>query len=140
MHCHTFFSFNAYGHSPTSLAWLARRRGWKLVGSVDFDVLDGVEEFLAACDVVGVRGVAGIETRVYVPEFATREINSPGEPGIAYHMGIGFTSGQAPRAVAGVLQGLRQRAAQRNRDMAARINAYLEPVAIDYDRDVLPLS
>ena len=27
MHCHTFFSYNAYGHSPASLAWLARRRG-----------------------------------------------------------------------------------------------------------------
>ena len=25
MHCHTFFSFNAYGHSPTSLACI---RGW----------------------------------------------------------------------------------------------------------------
>ena len=24
MHCHTFFSFNAYGHSPSSLAWSAR--------------------------------------------------------------------------------------------------------------------
>ena len=43
MHCHTFFSFNAYGHSPSSLAWLAKRRGFKLVGIVDFDVLDGVD-------------------------------------------------------------------------------------------------
>jgi hypothetical protein len=140
MHCHTFFSFNACGHSPTSLAWLARRRGWKLVGIVDFDVLDGVDEFLAACTVLGVRGVAGMETRVYVPEFATREINSPGEPGIAYHMGIGFPSGRVPEGVRPILAGLRARAAQRNRDMAARINAYLAPVTIDYDRDVLPLS
>ena len=77
MHCHTFFSFNAYGHSPTSLAWLAKRRGFKLMGIVDFDVLDGVGEFLDACEVVGVHGSAGIETRVFLPEFATREINSP---------------------------------------------------------------
>jgi hypothetical protein len=48
MHCHTFFSFNAYGYSPSSLAWLARRRGFRLAGIVDFDVLDGVEEFLTA--------------------------------------------------------------------------------------------
>ena len=27
MHCHTFFSFNAYGYSPTALAWLARQQG-----------------------------------------------------------------------------------------------------------------
>ena len=56
MHCHTFFSFNGYGHSPTALAWLGRRRGFKLMGIVDFDVLDAVDEFLAACDRVGLRG------------------------------------------------------------------------------------
>ena len=96
LHCHTFFSFNAYGHSPTSLAWLAKKRGFAAVGIVDFDVLDAVDEFLAACDLAGVRGSAGIETRVFIPEFATREINSPGEPGVYYHMGIGFTSGNVP--------------------------------------------
>jgi hypothetical protein len=140
MHCHTFFSFNAYGHSPTSLAWLAKRRGFKLMGIVDFDVLDGVDEFLDACEALGVRGSAGIETRVYLPEFAVREINSPSEPGVSYHMGIGFTSSQVPGAVAGLLDDLRQRAARRNRDMVDRVNAHLAPVAIDYDRDVLPLT
>src|SRR5512137_1286218 len=50
MHCHTFFSFNAYGHSPASLAWLAKRRGFRLIGTVDFDVLDGVDELLTACE------------------------------------------------------------------------------------------
>ena len=140
MHCHTFFSFNAYGHSPTSLAWLAKRRGFRLMGIVDFDVLDGVDEFLDACKVVGVRGSAGIETRVFLPEFATREINSPGEPGVCYHMGIGFTSSQVPETAASILDDLRQRAARRNRGMADRINAYLLPVTIDYERDVLPLT
>lgn len=140
MHCHTFFSFNAYGHSPTALAWLARRRGFRAIGIVDFDVLDGVDEFLTACDRVGIRGSAGIETRVCVPEFATREINSPGEPGIAYHMGIGFTSGQTPEDAAPTLANLRQGAAQRNREIVKRVNAYLDPVAVDYDRDVLPLT
>jgi hypothetical protein len=92
MHCHTFFSFNAYGHSPASLAWLGKRHGFKLMGVVDFDVLDGVDEFLEACEVVDLRGSAGIETRVFIPEYADQEINSPGEPGVCYHMGIGFTS------------------------------------------------
>ncbi len=140
MHCHTFFSFNAYGYSPTSLAWLAKRRGFKLLGIVDFDVLDGVDEFLDACESVGVRGSAGMETRVFLPEFATRGINSPGEPGVCYHMGIGFTSSQVPERVSGVLADMRQRAAQRNRDLVARVNAYLNPVMIDYERDVLPLT
>ena len=140
MHCHTFFSFNAYGHSPTSLAWLAKRRGFRLMGIVDFDVLDGADEFLDACKVVGVRGSAGIETRVFLPEFATREINSPGEPGVYYHMGIGFTSSQVPETAASILDEVRQRAARRNQGMADRINAYLLPVTIDYERDVLPLT
>ncbi|UCC61487.1 MAG: hypothetical protein JSV36_11795 [Anaerolineae bacterium] len=140
MHGHTFFSFNAYGHSPTSLAWLAKRRGFKLMGSVDFDVLDGVDEFLNACDLVGVRGSAGMETRVFVPEFAAREINSPGEPGVAYHMGIGFTTSQVSEMALGILTDLRQRAAQRNRGLVARVNAYLAPVTIGYEQDVLPLT
>lgn len=140
MHCHTFFSFNAYGHSPTSLAWLAKRRGFKLMGVVDFDVLDGVDEFLDACDLVGVRGSAGIETRVFIPEFATCEINSPGEPGVCYHMGIGFTASRAPETVSDMLADLRQRAARRNQSIISRVNAYLDPATIDYERDVLPLS
>jgi hypothetical protein len=140
MHCHTFYSFNAYGHSPMSLAWLARRRGIKLMGIVDFDVLDGVTEFLAACDKVEVRGSAGIETRVFLPEFASREINSPGEPGVYYHMGIGFTSSQAPASVTHILKDLRQRAGRRNQLIVDRLNSHLDPVAIDYQGDVLPLS
>ena len=140
LHCHTFFSFNAYGHSPTSLAWLAKKRGFAAVGIVDFDVLDAVDEFLAACDLAGVRGSAGIETRVFIPEFATREINSPGEPGVYYHMGIGFTSGTVPPEAAPTLAAMRARADRRNREMAARVNAYLDPVTIDYERDVLPLT
>src|SRR5215510_5315754 len=82
MHAHTFFSFNAYGYSPSALAWLAKTQGYRLMGIVDFDVLDGVDEFLNACELLGVRGSAGMETRVSIPEFASREINSPGEPGI----------------------------------------------------------
>src|SRR5262245_43965559 len=128
MHCHTFFSFNGYGHSPSSLAWLAKRHRFKLMGIVDFDVLDGVDEFLTACEVVGLRGSTGMETRVYLPEFATREINSPGEPGVYYHMGIGFTSSQAPDPAKPILAGMRRRARERNQEMLARINGYLQPV------------
>jgi hypothetical protein len=151
MHCHTFFSFNAYGYSPAGLAWLAKKRGWQAAGIVDFDVLDAVEEFLDACEIVGVRGSAGIETRVFIPQFATREINSPGEPGVYYHMGIGFTSGQAPDgdpkglsrplgSPAEILSAMRARAERRNRDILARLNAHLAPIAVDYERDVLPLT
>jgi hypothetical protein len=140
MHCHTFFSFNAYGHSPTSLAWLGKRNGYRWMGTVDFDVLDAVDEFLDAAVLAGVKGSAGIETRVFVPEFASREINSPGEPGILYHMGIGFTSSRAPGEAAPILAGLRQRAVRRNQNVVSRVNAYLSPVKIEYENDVLPLT
>jgi len=140
MHCHSFFSYNAYGYSPSSLAWLAKRRGFKACGIVDFDVLDGVDEFLGACDQLGVRGSAGIETRVFVPGFSSREINSPGEPGVVYHMGIGFGSGEIPAEVADIALDLRRRAQRRNEGIVARVNSYLSPVEIDYENDVLPLA
>lgn len=140
LHCHTFFSFNAYGYSPSALAWLAKRRGFKFMGIVDFDVLDGVEEFLSACELIGVRGSAGIETRVHIPEFSACEINSPGEPGVYYSMGIGFCSSHAPAGQAPILADMRWRAEQRNRAMVDRINAYLSPVEVNYDQDVLPLT
>jgi hypothetical protein len=140
MHCHSFYSFNALGHSPTSLAWLGKKEGFGLLGIVDFDVLDGVDEFLDACTAAGVRGSAGIESRLFVPEFTAHEINSPGEPGVYYHMGIGFTSSRVPAGVAGLLADLRRRAAQRNRAVVARVNEALAPAAIDYEQDVLPLT
>ena len=140
MHCHTFYSFNAYGHSPTSIAWLAKRSGWLAAGIVDFDVLDGVDEFLNACEQAAVRGGAGLETRVFVPEYADQEINSPGEPGICYHMGIGFASGHVPAAVHPILADLGRRADARNQAILSRVNPYLEPVTVDYESDVLPLT
>jgi hypothetical protein len=140
MHCHTFYSFNAYGHSPSSLAWLGKQHGIKLMGIVDFDVLDGVDEFLDACEVVNLRGSAGMETRVFVPEYASQEINSPGEPGVCYHMGIGFATGRVPDDVAPILADLGQRAGQRNQLIVGRLNEYLDPVTVDYQRDVLSLT
>ena len=140
MHAHTFFSFNGYGYSPTALAWLARKNGYKLIGMIDFDVLDAVDEFLAACDAVGVRGSTGIETRVYFPQFASRETNSPGEPGVTYHIGLGFAGGTPPVEVAPILTDMLQRAKERNLGMIKRVNAYLDPVQVDYERDVLPLT
>lgn len=140
LHCHTFYSFNAYGYSPTGLAWLAKQKGFQAIGMVDFDVLDGIDEFLESCEYLGIRGSAGIESRAFVPEFARHEINSPGEPGITYHMGIGFTSSEVPPAVSSTLRRLKKTAGDRNRTMVERLNRHLHPVWIDYDRDVLPLT
>jgi len=140
LHCHTFFSYNAYGYSPSKFAWLARRAGVGIVGTVDFDVLDALDEFRQACRWLDLKGCSGLETRVYVPEFATRVINSPGEPGISYHMGVGFPTSAVPESQAGFLKDLKKTAQQRNGDLMARVNAYLRPVELDYERDLLTLT
>lgn len=140
MHCHTFFSFNAYGHSPISLVWLAKTQGFQLVGMVDFDVLEGVDEFLDACELIQMNGTAGIETRVFIPEFGNDEINSPGEPGVAYHMGIGFPAGLSQGTSKEGLSDLRQRADNRNQTVINLVNQYLSPVSINYQADVWPLT
>jgi len=140
VHAHSFFSYNAYGFSPSALAWLAKMNGYSMMGIVDFDTLDGVDEFLGACELLGVRGIAGIETRVYVPEFKEAEINSPGEPGIAYHMGTGFISSHVPDYVEAGLTDIRQSAEARNRQILAKVNVFLAPLELDYEMDILPLT
>jgi len=56
LHCHTFFSFNTYGYSPSRFAWLACEGGLAAAGIVDFDVLDGLDEFHDACKTLGLKG------------------------------------------------------------------------------------
>ena len=140
LHCHTFFSYNAYGYSPGKFAWLARQAGLAVAGTVDFDVLDALDEFRSAGRLLGLKGCSGLETRVYVPEFATRVINSPGEPGISYHMGVGFPSSEVPESQTAFLSSLKEMAQQRNRDLMGRVNEYLRPVELDYERDIVTLT
>lgn len=140
LHCHTFYSYNACGYSPASFAWRARKAGLAAAGVVDFDVLDALEEFLDAGRLVGLKTCVSVETRVFVPEFATRVINSPGEPGIAYHMGVGFTSRPQSDSGKAFLDSLRRTVESRNRALVARVNTFTRPVELDYDRDVLPLT
>ena len=140
LHCHTFFSYNTYGYSPSKFAWLARKGGLAAAGVVDFDVLDALDEFLEACRLLGLKGSAGLETRVYVPEFSTRVINSPGEPGISYHMGVGFPRADLQGEQRHFLARLRQTAQQRNQELMERVNRHLSPVELDYESDVLSLT
>lgn len=139
-HAHTFHSYNAYGYSPSKYAWLAKKEGLELAGIIDFDVLDGVDEFLTAAKQVGLKACAGMETRVFVPEFADEEINSPGEPGVAYHLGLGFTSAQVPESHRDFYASLKTSAQERNKGLIERVNAFLAPVELDIEKDVLPLT
>ncbi|MDX9868702.1 MAG: hypothetical protein RBT78_12350 [Kiritimatiellia bacterium] len=141
MHCHSFFSYNAEGWSPSSVAYVCRVQGLCAAGLCDFDVLDGLEEFTEAGLRLGLRTAVHLETRAYVPEFAEAEISSPGEPGVTYIMGCGFTRLPDPEtAQARTLARLRDGARERNLALLGRVNAALPAIAIDYGRDVLPLT
>ena len=138
-HAHTFYSFNYKGYSPSRFALEAKRAGLEMGGIVDFDVLDGLEEFWQASRLLDLKACVGIESRVFVPEFSDRVINSPGEPGISYHMGTGFTTTEISTEAQTFLDGMRQTSEQRNRAMVERVNAFLSPLELNYEQDVMPL-
>lgn len=141
MHLHSFFSYNAAGWSPSRLVWEAHQAGLYAAGLCDFDVVDGLEEFLECAALAGLRGTVNVETRVYIPELAAVDINSPGEPGVAYIMGGGFFRMPSRESSAGqALEGYRARAGARNESLIARINTQVPEIAIDYAKDVQPLT
>lgn len=141
LHFHTFFSYNAYGWSPSRIAWEAKKRGLAVAGIVDFDVLDGMEEFLSAGEIIGLRTTVAMETRVFVAEYADKVINSPNEPGICYFMTAGcFKQPEAGSASARMLGSMRDMARRRNIQVMERVNDYLDVVRLDYYADVLPLT
>jgi hypothetical protein len=140
LHCHTFCSYNGYGYSPSYIAWLACRELWFAAGIVDFDVLDAVEEFLASAAELDVRGVCGLETRAFVADMANDVINSPGEPGVAYHMGVGFTSSELPDEQQKFLSGLKEKAVARTKNIVKLVNTYLSPVELDFEEDAANLT
>jgi hypothetical protein len=141
LHFHSFFSYNAENWSPSRIAWEARKAGLYAAGLCDFDVLDGLDEFLDAGVALGLRCAVHLETRAYVKELAHTDISSPGEPGVTYIMGAGFARAPAPgSAQAAGLTELRAGARTRNLALVDRINSRLRTIAVDYERDVLPLT
>ena len=140
LHLHSFFSYNAKGYSPSHIAWEARRQGLYAAGLCDFDVLDGLEEFLAAGQVLGLRATVNLETRAFLHDYAKVDINSPGEPGVTYIMGAGFARMPVLGSrVAATLERYRRQAGARNRALVARINARLPEIVLDYDADDIRL-
>ncbi len=141
MHFHSFFSYNAEGWSPSRIAWEAHKAGLHAAGLCDFDVIDGLEEFIQAGLTLKLRATVNMETRAYVKEYAAVDINSPGEPGVTYAMGAGFAR-ELPKdsTQAKGLAGFRDGARARNVALIERINQKLPDVAVDYEKDVLPIT
>ena len=140
MHCHTFYSYNFMQWSPLHVVLAAKILGLKYLGKVEFDVLNGLDEFRTACNRLGIANAVGMETRVYIPEYADREINSPGECGVAYHMGLGFHTEQLTGKAKAFAADLAQRAGNRTRTVVERVNAALKDLQLDFDADVIPLT
>ncbi|MFW6456946.1 MAG: hypothetical protein ACOC0A_01510 [Planctomycetota bacterium] len=141
LHVHTFFSYNGYGYSPSRFAWEAYVEGLEVAGIVDFDCLDGAEEFHEAGRLLNMKSTAGFETRVFVEEYSNRVINSPKEPGVFYLVGTGFVAKptEGSRAAATV-DDMTRRARERNVAMLDRLKSHLEPVQVDYHDDIVPLT
>ena len=141
LHLHTFFSYNANGWSPSRIAWESRKYGLEVAGIVDFDVLDGMEEFLSAGVALGQKTVVGLESRVFISELADKVINSPNEPGVSYFMACGCYKLPEPGSEsAQVLTRMREMARRRTVEIVRRVNDYLVDVQLDFDSDVIPLT
>lgn len=141
LHFHTFYSFNAEGWSPSRVAWEAAKYGLEVAGCVDFDVLDAMPEFLEAGDLLNLKTVAAIESRVFFKDYADKELNSPKEPGVAYFMGCGcFQRPQGSTPAAATLRNMLATAQRRNHDMMDRVNRVMGEVGLDYEQDVLTLT
>lgn len=141
LHCHSFFSYNGYGMSPSSLVWKAKLLGLNMMGLVDFDTLDGIDEFHQAGKILNIKTVASLETRVYLPNYLEQEINSPGEPGIAYHMISGLTTSSITESEDKLFsKSLLDKSHIRNKTIVTRINSIIPEVGLVYDRDVLSLT
>lgn len=141
MHFHSFYSYNSQNWSPSMISMASRKAGLYAAGLCDFDVLDGQDEFLQAGRMLGLRVTVNLETRAYLKEYSDKDINSPGEAGVTYIMGAGFATDLTDGSKqAKTLTYYREKAAERNLALIRRINAGVEAIAINYKKDVLPLT
>ena len=141
LHCHSFFSYNGYGMSPSALVWKAKLLGLDMIGLVDFDTLDGIDEFHQAGKILNIKTIASMETRVYLPNYLDHEINSPGEPGIAYHMISGLISSSISNKQDRLFSSdLLKKSDIRNKSIVSRMNKILPEIELEYDLDVLSLT
>lgn len=139
-HIHTTYSFSPY--SPSDAAYRAWRSGLATAGIMDHDSVSGALEFIEAGKRLNIGVTVGFECRCLMTStpYDGRTLNNPDQPGIAYVAchGIPHQSiGEAGRW----LEPYRQKRGQRNLSMLEHLNKLSgNGLALDYDRDVLPLS
>ena len=140
-HVHTTYSFSPY--SPTKAVWMAVKNGLSTVGIIDHDATGGAEEFVEAGRTLGIATTAGFEIRVDYSGTGLdgRRINNPSQETSAYICAHGLPHTMFGKAEE-FLRPIRDARHQRNRAMTQRLNGLLSRhgIAIDYDKDVLPIS
>ena len=138
-HIHTTYSFSPY--SPTAAVYAARMEGLCTAGIIDHDSISGAREFLEAAALIGMPVTVGMECRASMDGTAMqgKRTNNPDQLGVSY-MTIQSVPHDRIEEVNAFFAPYRAARGVRNRKMAARINALLSGIELDYDRDVLPLS
>ena len=138
-HIHTTYSFSPY--SPTAAVYAARMEGLCTAGIIDHDSISGAREFLAAAEIVGMPVTVGMECRVSMDGTAMqgKRTNNPDQVGVSY-MTIQSVPHDKIEQLNAWFAPYRAARGRRNRAMVEKINALLDGIALDYDRDVLPLS
>ena len=138
-HIHTTYSFSPY--SPTAAVYAARMEGLCTAGIIDHDSISGAEEFLEAAKLVQMPVTIGMEARISMDgtRLEGRRTNNPDQVGVSY-MTIQGVPHDKIQVLTDFFRPYQAARHARNRKMIEKINALLPGIALDYDRDVLPLS
>lgn len=138
-HIHTTYSFSPY--SPTAAVYAARMEGLCTAGIIDHDSISGAEEFLEAAKLVEMPVTIGMEARISMvgTRLEGRRTNNPDQVGVSYMTIQGVPHDQIS-VLTEFFRPYQTARHERNRKMIEKINALLPGIALDYDKDVLPLS
>ncbi|MBS7262266.1 MAG: PHP domain-containing protein [Eubacteriales bacterium] len=140
-HIHTTYSFSPY--SPTKAVWMAYMAGLATCGIIDHDSMGGAKEFIEAGRILDMATTVGVETRVSMKNtpLAARRINNPDQVGNMYILMHGVPHNRIDE-VQSFFAPYRRARCDRDRRMTGNINRLLEGtgIALDFDRDVIPLS
>jgi len=140
-HIHTIYSFSPY--SPAEAVFRAREAGLSTAGIMDHDSVSGAREFIEAGRIARFPVTVGVELRVSFENtpFGGRRLNNPDQNSIVY-MALHAIPHDRLDEVDAFLRPIREARGRRNRAMTARLAEMFAPwgIALDYDRDVLPIS
>ena len=138
-HIHTTYSFSPY--SPTASVYAARMEGLCTAGIIDHDSISGAKEFIEAAKIIDMPVTIGMEARVSMEgtRIEGKRTNNPDQVSVSY-MTIQSVPHDKIDTLTEFFMPYRAARHERNRKMVAKINELLPELALDYDKDVLPLS